>query len=382
MVRIETHARPDVLRLMAPFKDKFPTINNSAWAVQNNSSKLGISLNLSHDKGKEIAWRLIKWADIMASGFAPGMMKRWGFDYDSVVKVKPDIIYLCSCQMGQYGPRSALAAWGWQSSAVAGFSDLCGWPDREPACPEGAYTDFICPPVESSMVMAALDYRRRTGKGVYIDQSQMETGANMLALFIMDYLVNRRLLTRNGNRLPYAAPHGAYPCRGDDRWCAVAVFTDNEWQALCQVMGEPEWAQTPKFVTLSARKANEGELDNFIGEWTKNYTAEQLEILLQKAGIAAHVVNNAQDLFNDPQLKHRGHFRQLRHSVIGVHSYDFEGFRMSKTPDNQFAGPALGEHNEYVFKELLHMTDDEIADALIAGAITTEADMPEFRPWQ
>ena len=381
VVRIETHARPDVMRLMSPFKDGISGINNSTWWPHTNSSKLGVSLDLTNEKGKEIGWRLIKWADIMASGYAPGVMKRWGFDYESVVKVKPDIIYHCSSQMGQYGPRSGLAAWGYQSSALAGFSNLVGWPDREPDLPQGAYSDFICPPIEAGTIIAALDYRRRTGKGVYIDQSQMETAANMLTPSIMDYLVNGRVLIRNGNRLAYAAPHGAYPCCGDDRWVAIAVFTDDEWSTLCQVMGEPKLAKDPKFATLTARKANEDELDKLIADWTIPYIAEQLEILLQNVGIAAHVVNDSEGVFNDLQLKHRESLRRLKHSVIGVHPYPFEGFRMSKTPDSQFAAPAIGEHNEYVFKELLHMTDDEIADALIAGGITTDADQVEFASW-
>jgi len=381
VVRIESHAYVDILRLMAPYKDNIPGIDRSTWCAQNNSSKLGVSINLNHPLGKEIAWRLVKWADIMGSGYQPGVMKHWGFDYDSVIKVNPTIIYLCTSQMGQYGSCSLFPGWGNQSSAVAGFSDLIGSPQSEPQSPQGAHSDFICPPIEAGTIVAALDYRRRTGRGVYIDQAQLETGVNMLAPFIMDYQVNGRVLTRNMNRLPYAAPHGVYPCSGDDRWCAIAVFTDEEWQALCQIIRK-KWTQDPKFATLSSRKANEDELDQLVAEWTATYTAEDIETMLQKLGVAAHVVSNAKDLFEDPQLRYRNHFRRLKHSVIGIHAYDFEGFRMSKTPDSQFGAPALGEHNEYVFKNILHMTDDEIANALVAGAITTDADLPEFHPWQ
>jgi benzylsuccinate CoA-transferase BbsF subunit len=378
VVRIESHSNPDIMRLCSPYKGGVTDLNKSVWAAQTNNSKLGISLNLRKEKAKEIAWKLIDWADVVSSGYAPGVMGRWGFGYDDVVKRKPDIVYLCSCQMGQSGPRASLAAWGYQSSAIAGFSRLLGWPDRDPLPPQGAHTDFVCPPVEAGFIMAALDYRQRTGRGVFLDQSQMETGVNLLAPILLDYQANGRIATHNGNRLSYAAPHGAYPCRGNDRWCAIAVFDDQQWQALCSSMGDVSLAKDPRFDTLWRRKQNEEELDRLVARWTTNFTAEQVEVLLQKSGIPAHVVNNSEDLFNDVQLKYRRHFRLLNHSVIGEHYYELEGFRLSKSPDAMYAGPALSEHNEYVFKELLHMNDDEISDALIDGSITTDADIPEL----
>lgn len=378
VVRIESHANPDIMRLCSPYKGGVTDLNKSVWAAQTNNSKLGVSLNLKKARGKEIAWKLIQWAEVVTSGYAAGVMDKWGFSYDEIVKVKPDIVYLCTCQMGQSGPRASLAAWGYQSSAIAGFSRLLGWPDRDPLPPQGAHTDFVCPPVEAGFIMAALDYRRRTGKGVYIDQSQMETGLNLLAPILLDYQANGRVARQNGNKLPYAAPHGAYPCRGEDRWCAIAVFDDEQWKAMCCIMGCPSLASDPKFDTLWRRKQNEEELDGVVADWTKYFTAEQVEVMLQKSGIPAHVVSNSEDLFYDAQLRNRGHFRVLNHAFIGDHYYEIEGFRLSKSPDAIYAGPALGEHNEYVFKELLDMTDEEISEAIIDGSITTDADIPEL----
>ena len=377
VVRMETHIRPDILRVMMPFKDGISGIDRGSWWNQSNSSKLGISLNLNKPKAKEIIWKLIMWADVVGQGYAPGMVKRWGIDYETVSKVRPDIVYLSTSQMGGTGPKAAVTGWGWMSTAVAGIPEITGWPDRGPSG-SGAYSDFYTPRFESATLLAALEYKRRTGKGQLVEQSQMETSVLFLASAVMDYRTNRRVMNRNGNRLPYAAPHGAYRCQGDDRWCAISVFTDEEWKAFCSVIGEPEWTKDPKFATLAGRKENEDELERLVEGWTILHTAEQVEEMMQSGGVAANVVENCQDIFEDPQFKHRNYWRYLKHSVIGPHAYQSYGFLMSKSPDKRFAAPALGEHNEYVFKEILHLSDDEIAEALIEGAITTEADLPEF----
>lgn len=378
VVRLETHARPDILRVMMPFKDGISGIDRGSWWNQSNSSKLGISLNLNKPKAKEIIWKLIMWADAMGQGYAPGMVKRWGFDYETVSKVRPDIVYLSTSQMGQTGPKAAIAGWGWMSTAVAGIPEITGWPDRGPSPPQGAYSDFYSPRFESTTVLAALEYKRRTGKGQHVEQSQMETSTLFMAPAVMDYRINGRVMNRNGNRLSYAAPHGAYRCQGNDRWCAIGVFTEEEWKGFCLVIGEPGWTKDPKFATLAGRKENEDELERLVEEWTILHTAEQVEEMMQRVGVAANVVENCQDLFEDPQLKHRNYWRYFKHSVIGLHAYQTYGFLMSKSPDGMFTAPALGEHNEYVFKEILHLSDDDIAEALIEGAITTEADLPEF----
>lgn len=228
--------------------------------------------------------------------------------------------------------------------------------------------------------MAALDYRRRTGKGLYIDQAQFETGTHFIAPPLMDYFVNGRVIGRNGNRFPDAAPHGAFPCQGNDRWVAIAVFTDGEWQAFCRVIGNPGWTKDPKFATLQGRKANEDELERLVGEWTVSYPAEKIEAMMQEAGVAANVVESNKDLFEDPQLQHRGHFQYLEHPAIGRHAYESPAFRMSKSPFQMRPSPCLGQHNDYVYREILGLSDDEISDLYAEGVITTEANLPEWRP--
>ena len=378
VVKVESHTRPDILRMMLPFKDNIPAIDNSPWFANANSSSYGVSINLDKPSGRELAWKLINWCDIMAESFGPGTIARWGLDYESVRKVRPDIIYMSSSQMGQTGPLAKFAGYGYHASAIDGFTYITGYPDREPAPTQSAYTDFVAPRCNAVAVLAALEYKRRTGKGQYLDLSQREVSTTFLTTPILDYTVNGRVMQRNGNKVTFAVPHNAYPCHGDDRWCAITVFTDDEWESLCQVIGKPELLTDSRFATFDARKDNEDELDKIISGWSANHTAERVETMMQDAGIAASVVENMADIFNDPQIKHREFFQLLKHSVIGEHNYRGLGFQLSKTPDARFAGPALGEHNEYVFKELLGMSDDEISDALVDGAITTEADLPEF----
>ena len=378
VVRIESHRWPDTTRLMLPFKDGIVSVNNSPWFADINASTYGVSIDLTRPTGLNIAWRLIKWADVMAESFTPGTMKRWGLDYQNVSKVRPDIIYLSTSQMGQTGPLATFAGFGFHAAAMAGFTHLTGWPDRPPAPVAVAFADFLSSRFVAIAILAALEYRRRTGRGQYLEVSQLEAAVQHLAPVIMDYLVNGRSMNRSGNSLPYAAPHNAYPCKGNDRWCVIAVFDDAQWKAFCEVVDQ-EQIRGPKFSSLLLRKKNEEELDALIGEWTTNRTAEEIETSLQAVGVPCHVVATMKDTFEDPQIKHRGFLHKLKHSVIGYHTYHGQGFTLSKTEGTWRAGPALGEHNEYVFKEVLGMTDDEIAGALVEGGITTDADLPVAR---
>jgi len=377
VVRIESHRRIDNLRSMLPYKDGVVGVDRTPFFPDVNAAAMSVSIDLNKQSGLDIAWRLIEWADVIAENFTPGTMKKWGIDYFSVSKVKPDIIYLSSCQMGQSGPLAKYAGLGYHSAAMAGFSDLTGWSDREPAPIPTAFTDPLSARFVAIGILAALEYRRRTGHGQYIDISQLEVSIQHLAPAIMNCLVNGRSMTRCGNSLQYAAPHNVYPCKGNDRWCAVAVLNDTQWEAFCRVVDQ-EWVRETKFSTLLLRKKNEKELDELVSKWTIGRTAEEVEAHMQAEGVPSHVVSTMKDAFEDSQMRHRGFLRELKHSVMGYHTYHAHGFKLSKTDGTWRAGPALGEHNEYVFKELLGMTDDEIADALIEGGITTDADLPSY----
>ena len=256
VVKIESEKRWDIWRINPPFKDDDMGPNRGAIFNSINTSKQSVMLNLGHPKGKEIAKRFVAWADIVTDNFAGGAMERMGLGYEVLKEIKPDIIMMSSALMGQTGPWHDSPGYGDQLSAISGLHEISGWPDRIPG-EIGFYTDFIAPRFNALTILAALDYRRRTGKGQYLDIAQHQGGVQYVAPLLLDYVVNNRVATRKGNCDDYAAPHGMYQCKGDDRWCAIAVYTDEEWQSFSKVIGNPAWTEDPKFATLESRKENE-----------------------------------------------------------------------------------------------------------------------------
>jgi benzylsuccinate CoA-transferase BbsF subunit len=261
--------------------------------------------------------------------------------------------------------------------ALAGFGEISGWPDRMPSPPYGAYSDYFCQRFNSTALIAALEYRRKTGKGQWIEQSQFETALQMFSPLVMDYNINGRIAGRDGNRLPHAAPHGVFPCKGEDNWVIITIFSNQEWQSFCSTVSDLPLLKDQKFITLAGRKKNEDELEDLITKWTSTRTAEEIETLLQEASLCAHKVANSSDLFVDQQLLHRNYFVKLDHPVIGRPTYTQQvGYLLSKNPRQlTMPSPCLGEHNEYVYRELLGMSEDEIAEHIVDGSITTQ--LPE-----
>jgi len=337
--------------------------------LQQSTGKLSITLDFSSPRGLDLLYRIIARSDVVVENHAGGVLSRRGLGYQDIKRIKPDIIMLSSCMQGQTGPFSSHAASGHKLTALSGFNEIAGWPDREPGW-IGAYTDFIAPRFNVIAILAALDYRNRTGKGQYLDVSQNEAGMQFMAPSILDFTVNRRVATREGNRCSHAAPHNAYPCLGEDRWCTIAVFTDNEWRSLCAVVGSPEWAEDPRFSTLLARKANEEELDLLIAHWTASRAPEDVMALMQGAGVPAGLVETAQDqLDRDPQLKHRRFFRQFEFPGFGPYRTSLgANFLLSRAELEPTRGPLLGEHNEHVFKNIVGMSDAEY-DQMVADRV-------------
>lgn len=372
IIKIESATRPDGTRVFTPIKPGAMGLNSSGVFANYNSSKYSMNIDLREPRGVEIVKRLVERADIVLETFGPGVMKRRGLDYDELKKVKPDIIMLSMSMVGQYGPHSQQPSFGQVLQATNGFVHLLGWPDRAPSLPVAAYTDFIAPWYVLIALIGALDYQRRTGKGQYIDLAMLEASVHPASPVVMDYTVNGRIQNRMGNRCPGAVPHGVYPCKGHQRWCAIAVFSDDEWQALCQGIGNPEWTKSPKFDTLPRRTENIEELDNLMGEWTRDQTPEEIMAKLQAVGVAAGVVQTGEDLVDhDLQLRHRHHFVELEHAEMGLHLTERPPFRLSKTPSEpQRPFPSFGEHTEYVCKEILGMADEEFAELIGTGVLS------------
>ena len=362
VVRVESAKRPETLRTAAPFKDGVSGINRSGYFANNNPNKYGITIDMRHPRARDLILGIVPWVDLVTENFTPGTMESWGLGYQELKSVNPGIIMLSASMLGRGGPLERQPGFGPVLASLAGMTHITGWPDRDPVNPYGAYTDFVVPRFAAAAILAALDYRRRTGEGTHLDISQLETSIHFSAPFLLDYAVNGREQDRMGNRDPDASPHGVYRCKGEDRWIAIACTTDAEWQALCRFMdptGQTRIHQE-RYSTLQGRKSDEDELDRIIGEWTRGWDARELMEALQGAGVPAGMVNDSRDLFEDVQLTHREHFKYLDHPEIGPYASERSEFNLSRTPGSlDRPAPLIGEHTEYVLKELFGLSDDE-----------------------
>lgn len=370
VIKIEGLTRPDVERaVVPPFKDNIPGLNRGGHFNSVNTGKRSLCINLAHPKGKDLAKGLVAWADVVVENFSGGAMERMGLGYDVLKEIKPDIIMLSSSMQGQTGPDADRAGFGQHLTSLSGIVNLNGWPDRDPSH-LGYYTDFIAPHFNLVCIFAALLYRRRTGRGVYLDASQLENGMHFMSPLILDYAANQRVAERMGNRHPDAVPHGVFRCLGDDRWCAISVFTDEEWRSFCGVLVSPELMEDSRFATFEARKENEDELERLVEAWTVNRTAEEVMTLMQGAGVAAGVAQTGEDLMeHDPQLKARHFYTELDHPEVGAYRSPRPPYVMSRGRFNMRRAPLLGEDNEYVLKEILALSDEEIAEIVEQGVI-------------
>jgi benzylsuccinate CoA-transferase BbsF subunit len=371
VVKIESSKHPDSLRVGPPFVDAKPGINRSGFFAQFNPNKLSVSIDMTNPLGRQVTRKLIlEWADVVVDSFTPRVMPGWGLSHAELSQQRPDLIMLSTCMQGQTGPYRDYAGFGDQGAALSGFFMLNGWPDRDPATPNGAYTDMATPHFGAVAILAALDYRARTGRGQFIDLSQIECGIQFLAPEVLDYTVRGHVPERMGNRSLRAAPHGVFPVQGDDAWIAIACETEAQWQALVQVMGSPAWASDPAYCTLADRLAHQDALEQHLAEWTRPQAGPTLQQRLLEAGVPSGVAYPALDLLQDPQLVHRQHFVPLDHPEMGVWKYDELGFKLPDSPSQlRTAAPLLGEHTELVLKQFLGYSDAEYQALLEAGAL-------------
>lgn len=369
-IKVESTTRIDTARTLQPFMDHQAAPERSCIFANVNAGKLGLTLNLSIPEGRELARRLVKWADVVTESYTPKAMRNWGLDYESLRAIKPDIIMLSSCLGGQYGPWSELAGFGTMGAQLAGFGELAGWPDRPPAGPFGAYTDYIAPKFTALAIAAALDHRRRTGEGQYIDLSQAECSLHFITPAVLDYTANGRVLKRNGNASPEHAPHGVFPCLGADRWVAIATESEDQWRGLCEALGQASWATKPEFATNAARLVHREELEACIAEWTRAREQVEVETVLQQHGVPVYRSATSEDVIADPQLAHRGHLLTVEHAELGPVVIENARAIFSETPAQiHRAGPIYGQANDYVLREILKLSDDEVVEYLAAGAL-------------
>jgi benzylsuccinate CoA-transferase BbsF subunit len=391
VIKMESATHPDGIRIALPHTTgKETDLNAAGWFNNQNSSKLCLGLNLAHPRAKEIYDRLIMASDVVAENFSPGMKDRLGLNYEDYAKRKPDLIWVDQPMQGLIGPHRNRAGFWAVITPMSGLSYLTGHPQRPPIGSNTNYTDYVINPGHLAIVVvAALRRRLKTGKGQHIAMAQLSSSACVLDTTILDYTVNGRIRERQGNRHPYAAPHACFRCKGedrgctyytslgaapgrkDDRWCVIACFTDEQWQSFCGVVGKPEWIEDARFCTMTARKENELILNRLVEEWTIQRSPEEVTMVMQYARVPAGIVQDAEDLLvHDLQLRSRDYYAYLDHSETGHSAYDSMGYKLSATPGKLTRpAPRIGEHTEHVCKDILRLTDEEVADYLVEGVI-------------
>jgi crotonobetainyl-CoA:carnitine CoA-transferase CaiB-like acyl-CoA transferase len=362
VVKVESTRRPDGARALMPQWKAGKGLDASATFDDMNAGKLSIALDMSKPSSVEVAKDLVRWADVVVESYSPRAMRKWGMSWPQLREINSNLIMFSTCLMGQTGPLADFAGYGNLAGAITGFYDLAGWPDRPPAGPYGAYTDYISSHVMVATLLAALDHRRRTGEGQHVDVAQAEAAIQFLAPAVLDWTVNGRIWSRDGNRDLDMAPHGVYPAAGDERWVAVACADDDQWLALCRLLERPDLAADPELSTAPGRVARSDELDAVVAEWTAQRSTADIEEQLQAAGVAAHVVAGSADLLADPQLAHQRHILALEHPDRGC-LLENARFTLSRTPARvDRRAPLLGEHTWEVLTEMLGYDPDRVAD--------------------
>jgi benzylsuccinate CoA-transferase BbsF subunit len=360
VIKVESKRRLDGLRLGRVFElgtalEINPTFHNL------NRNKLSITVDIQQPKGVELLKKLIAKSDIVVENYSPGVMKKRGLDYNSLIKVNPNVIMISMSAAGSYGPLSHVVTYAPVISALSGIDSMVGYENDRPLGLKHAYADPTASLFGTFAVLGALRYREKTGRGQYIDLSQWEATTYLIGEAIMDYIMNNRVSGTQGNRHSAMAPHGIYPCKGNDQWVSIAVKTEKEWAGFCTAMGNQPWTKDPKFAQKYNRLCNVAELDKRVANWTSKHTDYEATSILQKNGVAAAPALTIDGIFVDPHFNKRRCFVDLEHPVVGGEVIYGLPWKISGTPHKKFRhAPLLGEHNNYVFGKILGLSDKKI----------------------
>jgi benzylsuccinate CoA-transferase BbsF subunit len=369
VIKVETQGRLDGLRMGRPIvgddmaggdEGKWPNLQPAFHAL--NRNKMSITVDIKKKEGLSLIRDLVKISDVVSDNFSPGVMARAGLDYDSLVKIKPDIITISLSGVGQYGPLKEATLYANTIMALSGLSSLLGYYGEPPLGMSAvAYGDANASIHAAFTVLAALVHRKMTGEGQQIDMAETQMGSSLLGEALMDYQMNGRAAGPQGNRHPHMAPHNHYPCAGEDKWVSIAVKTNEEWRRFCQTLGNPAWCLDERFGSVRGRLEHQEELDQNISQWTINYEPNKVMEILQEAGVAAVAVMTTEDQYFDPHFKERESYIEIEHPLLGVEALYGIPWRLSETPGGIYRpAPSLGEHNEYVFKELLGLNEKDM----------------------
>lgn len=363
VIKVESRQRVDHSRMLSfSTGKKFSNPDQSSVFNTLNLNKLSVTLNLKEKRAVEIAGQLAGLSDVVMENMRPGVIARLGLGYEALREIRPDLIYISSSACGQTGPEREYIGYAPTFAALGGVCHITGYPDWPPSNFMGAI-DLRSATTSAFAILAALCYRQRTGEGQYIDLASQETIAVLTGDALMDYIMNQRVPTRKGNQDEIFAPHNCYPCRGEDKWISIAVTTEEEWASLCRVMDRPDLVDDERFVNMAGRRRNLEELDRIISEWTGDRDYYGVMEDLQRAGVAAAPSLSGEGLFKDPHVRERGVFVHVDHPELEKDWVLAPPWRLSETPAGIHRhAPAIGEHNDPVFHDLLGMSQEEIDD--------------------
>lgn len=374
VIKVESCRRPEVIR-SGYLPDGEPgerPYNRGGYFHQLNRNKYGIALDLTYTAGIEIAKTLVKTADVVIENFTPRVMGGFGLDYESLRRIKPDIIMLSMPGFGRDGPYRDFLAYGNITEPMAGLADLTGYPDGPPMRAGLAYGDAVSAFHGAYAILLALHHRRRTGAGQHIDLAQRECLTRLVGKAILEYSFNRRVPRRQGNQHSSIAPHGCYRCKGEDAWITIAIATDDEWKAFRRVIGDPEWARDTRFDDMVGRLKHQEEMNQMIEAWTRGLDHCEAMIILQNAGIAAGAVLSSAEIFADPQVLARDALLTIEHPEADARLHRGVPVRLSKTPGMvKMPAPCLGQHNREILQGLLGLSDEAIEKLTEDGVIGT-----------
>ena len=377
VIRVENQQTLDSIRFGRPHPKGFEPPDSSGMFNWLNRGKRSITLNARHPRGLDLLKRLLAVSDVLVENYSSRVLESWGLGYEEQRAAKEDIIYVSLSGFGHSGPRRDYGTWGPTAQALSGLTAMSGFAGGEPAGWGFSYLDHLAGFTAATAIAAALRHRGETGRGQWIDLSQVETGMAVTGPASLDFTANGRRYRETGNPpgnrsvWPKAAPHNTYPTAGEDKWIMITCLTHGQWVALCGVIGGAEWVDDERFGTLPGRLRNQDVLDEMIGERTAGREGRELMGALQAAGVPAGVVQNGVDLVvNDEQLAAREWTVAREHAVLGEHITDGLPVHFSRTPGTrERPGPLLGEANEYVYGELLGCSAEEMTELMIDGAL-------------
>jgi benzylsuccinate CoA-transferase BbsF subunit len=362
VIKVESHAHPDNLRLSGPHKAGAKHLEGSGYFASRNTNKKSLALNMGHPEARAIAKRLAQKCSVVTNNFRPGIMERWGLGYAEIAAKNPSLIYLAMPMQGSSGPNKSYIGFGSTIAAISGLVAMSGAPDRAPIGTGTHYPDHVPNPGHALVgLLAAIFHRARTGEGQYIELAQLESTVNLMGPSILRYAACGELPQRAGNRREGVAPGGVFPCQGEDAWCAFEIESDQGWQALADVLGHPSWMTDASLATLAGRATRVDMIEGKLAEETRRFQAADLVTLLQARGIASAVVETSRDVMEDRQLKARGYWREIDHAEMGRITVNLPPF--FATAEGRTREPAppplLGEHTHEIATGLLGLTESE-----------------------